>query len=414
MDLIPPLTRSPASTPKTYCPSEASSSGYPSPGIVVEQHYRISSIYEPDPSCSMAPETSLPPLDAMIHPEWNPATVLHPALTTTSMSNGLNAEYDPFAAYDSSLSGSYPHGLCASNPHTPSPALQASQSPDPSLTRAPLTYPPVHTSSNPEDPRIKSEATSEFEQYPSPRLTNVPYPSDMSSVYPSLPPLPQSAAQSGSGYVSDSTSTHWIKPEHYPMEAEELYARPSSQSSTVLFGQETRRSSRTGSRSRRAPRKLTTKEEANFQCEVRGCGKLFSRSYNFKAHMETHDERREYHFPCQVDGCTKKFVRKTDFQRHHQSVHMKERNHKCDYCGRMFARKDTLRRHMDDGCAKRFDIGTLDLRPDSYDQQTSRSLSLLTASNATLPPLEMPPHTNAFASSLRARESSDVSAPWGR
>lgn len=101
-----------------------------------------------------------------------------------------------------------------------------------------------------------------------------------------------------------------------------------------------------GSRSKRAPRKLTTKEEANFQCDVEGCGKLFSRSYNFKAHMETHDEKREYHFPCQVEACTKKFVRKTDLQRHHQSVHVKERNHKCDYCARMFARKDTLRRYV--------------------------------------------------------------------
>jgi uncharacterized Zn-finger protein len=99
-------------------------------------------------------------------------------------------------------------------------------------------------------------------------------------------------------------------------------------------------------RPRRAPRRLTTKEEANFQCEVKGCGKLFSRSYNFKAHMETHDEKRDYPFPCPVNECNKKFVRKTDLQRHHQSVHMKERNHKCDYCSRLFARKDTLRRFV--------------------------------------------------------------------
>lgn len=98
------------------------------------------------------------------------------------------------------------------------------------------------------------------------------------------------------------------------------------------------------SRMRRIPRKHTTKEEANFQCSVQGCGKFFSRSYNFKSHMETHDEQREYPFPCLVGGCAKKFVRKTDLQRHHQSVHKKERNHRCDYCGRLFARKDTLRR----------------------------------------------------------------------
>jgi uncharacterized Zn-finger protein len=117
---------------------------------------------------------------------------------------------------------------------------------------------------------------------------------------------------------------------------------------------------------RRPTRRHTTKEEANFQCMVKGCGKFFSRSYNFKSHMETHDEKREYPFPCQVTHCTKKFVRKTDLQRHHQSVHAKERNHKCDYCSRHFARKDTLRRHMEDGCAKRFEVGMLEGPADAY------------------------------------------------
>lgn len=69
---------------------------------------------------------------------------------------------------------------------------------------------------------------------------------------------------------------------------------------------------------------------------------------------------------------------------------------------------------MDDGCSKRFDIGTLDLRSDSYDQQSARSLSLLPPSNATLPPLEMPPMANTLANTLRAREPSDVNSLWGR
>lgn len=94
----------------------------------------------------------------------------------------------------------------------------------------------------------------------------------------------------------------------------------------------------------RQPRRLTTKEDVNFQCHVKGCGKAFCRSYNFKVHMKTHDASREYPFPCPLKDCTKKFVRKTDLQRHHQSVHMKQRNLRCDYCGRFFARKDTLRR----------------------------------------------------------------------
>ncbi|KAE8453490.1 hypothetical protein EG329_010351 [Mollisiaceae sp. DMI_Dod_QoI] len=119
-------------------------------------------------------------------------------------------------------------------------------------------------------------------------------------------------------------------------------------------------------------RRLTSKEDANFQCHVKGCGKLFGRSYNFKAHMETHDASREYPFPCPVTDCNKKFVRKTDLQRHHQSVHMKQRNHRCDYCSRFFARKDTLRRHMEDGCSKRFDIETVDFRPQSYNNSNDQ------------------------------------------
>lgn len=93
-----------------------------------------------------------------------------------------------------------------------------------------------------------------------------------------------------------------------------------------------------------APESSASQQEGSFRCEVEGCGKLFTRSYNYKAHLETHDERREYPFHCHVDGCDKKFARKTDLQRHHQSVHMKERNHGCAFCGRFFARKDTLRR----------------------------------------------------------------------
>jgi hypothetical protein len=96
----------------------------------------------------------------------------------------------------------------------------------------------------------------------------------------------------------------------------------------------------------RQPRKLTTKEDANFQCHVKGCGKLFKRSSNFKVHMETHDTSREYLFPCLLKDCNKTFARNVDLQRHHRSVHMKQRNHRCDYCSRGFARKDTLRRFV--------------------------------------------------------------------
>lgn len=354
MELTPPLTRSPASTPKTYCPSEASSSDYPSPRLF-EQHYKISR-FEVGPSCSMAPANSShpssPSMDAVTQAEWSPASVLHPALTTASMADVLSAEYDTFAPYDGPLSMSYHSEIyTARGQHSPATTLPVSRSPVPSLARIVLQYPPL-PGSNPATPRLKPEDIAseyghglESSQYPSPSLVNTHYPADMGT-NTSLPPLGlPPVAQQHNSYASDAALAPWARPEQYQGEPGHIYSGANMQSPSVLrMRPEARSASRSSERPRRAPRKLTTKEEANFQCAVRGCGKFFSRSYNFKAHMETHRERREYPFPCEIGDCTKKFVRKTDLQRHHQSVHMKERNHGCEYCGRMFARRDTLKR----------------------------------------------------------------------
>ncbi|TVY64246.1 Transcriptional regulator prz1 [Lachnellula suecica] len=102
----------------------------------------------------------------------------------------------------------------------------------------------------------------------------------------------------------------------------------------------------------RQPRKLTTREDANFQCQVKGCGKSFGRSYNFKAHMETHDTSQNYQFPCPIKECHKRFSRKTDLERHHQSVHKKEKTFRCEHCDRCFAQEDILKRHTGEGCSK--------------------------------------------------------------
>ena len=34
-----------------------------------------------------------------------------------------------------------------------------------------------------------------------------------------------------------------------------------------------------------------------------------------------------------------------DLQRHHQSTHINQRNHQCNYCSKLFAREDALRRY---------------------------------------------------------------------
>jgi hypothetical protein len=56
------------------------------------------------------------------------------------------------------------------------------------------------------------------------------------------------------------------------------------------------------------------------RCSCDQCGKLFQRTYNLKAHMETHDPHRAQPHTCGFEGCEKRFVRRTDLLRHQQSV----------------------------------------------------------------------------------------------
>ncbi|KAH6656198.1 hypothetical protein BKA67DRAFT_599532 [Truncatella angustata] len=375
MDLSPPpLSRSPASSPNT---------DYPSPGLV-ESHYKLSSLY--DQSCVLDHNMDSEPLslDTASSAEWS-APLLQ-ATTSTDIPNILAAPYDAFNGYDASMPPSYPHDIYVSG-HTQTHAgsmspqqfpRTLSHSPDPS--RPAFAY---RLSGSP-PPQVKMENGGEYPEldysrYPSPHLG---------------PAVPveiggYSSAASSSGYLSDAPSGSWPKSEYTTLESDMFTANGTAPAAPSLL--QDRQPYRIHRAPRSRPRRLTTKEEANYQCEVKGCGKLFSRSYNYKAHLETHDENREYPFPCAAIGCSKRFVRKTDLQRHHQSVHMKEKNHRCDYCSRMFARKDTLRRHMEDGCSKRFDIGTLDVRSEGYDS----SFSSHSTSNLLAPPTQLPPMTNS-------------------
>ncbi|KAK5695114.1 hypothetical protein LTR17_024616 [Elasticomyces elasticus] len=104
----------------------------------------------------------------------------------------------------------------------------------------------------------------------------------------------------------------------------------------------------------RHKRGYTKQEEAVCSCEQ--CGKVFQRQYNLKAHMETHNPGRPQNHVCPYAECEKRFVRRTDLLRHESSVHLKTRNWTCHLCDVSFARKDTLRRHVDDGCPRRPEV----------------------------------------------------------
>ncbi|KAK5002087.1 hypothetical protein LTR28_011851, partial [Elasticomyces elasticus] len=67
----------------------------------------------------------------------------------------------------------------------------------------------------------------------------------------------------------------------------------------------------------RKKRRFTTEENANCGCGV--CGKFFQRSYNLKAHMQTHDPGRAKEHGCGSEGCERVFSRRTDLVRHEMS-----------------------------------------------------------------------------------------------
>jgi hypothetical protein len=383
MDLTPPsLVTSPQSSHRSLtasppCPSietyhaQISSSNYPSNSLTGFRYKLHTPPYGAADHHQDLSRTSLS------QPAWTSSDTMVPVTSSaapSSLPNILSAEYDPFANYELCINGPYdPHANIATSSHshppsttsalsrTSSSASLMSRMPVPMHERAPVVY---SNSQVPLSARVRSETPGAY----SPNYTASNY-----SPTPSLPAVyasdatgfPMAQQQHGSGEPMYT----WPKHEY---DGSQLYPVPSSE--TASMPHDPRRQSTSMNR-KRPTRKHTTREEANFQCEVKGCGKFFSRSYNFKSHMETHDVKREYPFPCTVSDCDKKFVRKTDLQRHHQSVHTKERNHRCDYCGRHFARKDTLRRHMEDGCSRRFDLGTLDLQAENQSRASSHSLS---------------------------------------
>lgn len=338
------LSRSPTCGFDSGCPLEAAAASYPSPRLF-DLHYEPSSPYRSFNFLADGRNAKkvLPPPDTMADPGWRyPDTAPTTFAAISSSSSGpnvLSTDYDPFADYEPGLSPvQYTPGggfLAASSgctaPRSPSHLAHV----NPASTNSTSIRTSFGYSSHHMTQAVKMDMGSlgglslETPPFPIAGGLQAHYTPSMSSFHMAAPQ-----------FVAESPVTSWRK------QSSEASQPPASGQSPCELPATSSATTRSASltRSRRGSRKHTTKEDANFQCSVEGCGKFFSRSYNFKSHMETHDEQREYPFPCFVSGCNKKFVRKTDLQRHHQSVHKKERNHRCDFCGRLFARKDTLRR----------------------------------------------------------------------
>lgn len=81
-------------------------------------------------------------------------------------------------------------------------------------------------------------------------------------------------------------------------------------------------------------------KEKTYICNYENCGKVFTRRYNARSHVQTHLSDRP--FVCDHENCNKSFVRQHDLTRH-KKVHTEFAN-KCS-CGKKFARLDALFRH---------------------------------------------------------------------
>jgi len=78
-----------------------------------------------------------------------------------------------------------------------------------------------------------------------------------------------------------------------------------------------------------------------FVCTFKNCGKIFTRRYNVRSHVQTHLSDRP--FACQF--CGKRFVRQHDLNRHLKG-HSESKLSKCA-CGKEFVRVDAMKKHQE-------------------------------------------------------------------
>ncbi|KAJ3269476.1 iron-binding protein [Terramyces sp. JEL0728] len=80
-------------------------------------------------------------------------------------------------------------------------------------------------------------------------------------------------------------------------------------------------------------------DSGQFKCHIPGCGRLFTRPFNLKSHLETHNPARNKSHQCAE--CHAQF-----YLARHAQIHNRTMIFNCAGCNRTFSRKDALKRHL--------------------------------------------------------------------
>jgi hypothetical protein len=89
--------------------------------------------------------------------------------------------------------------------------------------------------------------------------------------------------------------------------------------------------------------KLIIDNGTRFKCYIDGCVGVLSRRQGFKARIAARYRTTQADSSSCKD-CGRIFTRKANEEIHRRTVYMREKNHRCVFCLRFFARKDSLRR----------------------------------------------------------------------